>query len=615
MFNLFKWLLIAFIFVWHSPAKAITDTNKTFFMPRPPGREKFLDFAASFRAQRRADNPDCERIGLCAQVTPFFRRSSKPEHLGSYFGAAGNSTFNYGKNSSLPGTAQAEIYSGNLVHQPFEFLVAYRNQGDNRFGPIFLQPAVTPAAPGPYEKAHLSLQDLRKFASPEGQNKEKTVNGPFTYASVQFAKYLEDFENFSNTHGIAGQITLKPESTAYGVKLGLYLNVPNTGYFKLSLPLVRVENTLGIEISDGRGDSVTKFLTGEYAKNYTPLTSAQSYFDDAQIATPLIAGTPANPQAVAPVPPVYDTRYNIYKSPATGQAAAQEALKFLKISEDKIKSDFGFGDLELTFGTRIVDEQTCDHAVFTSVVIPLSDAPKGEFLFEPLRGNGKHFEISSGFEGTADLYSGYGFNVEIFYNLNLGYVFRADETRTLDVLLDGKVQYPWQRYFLTGENGKAGALVPLANLTTLKVEVKPGMKAEGFVGIGVTRDQASLDFGWAFYSKEAEELRVVSEWPGKKYVVVNATDYRAYEPIDLSKNSPHTRGFSNHKTIELENLDLSSAATPAQLSQIFWGALSYNLQRGSMPPVIISLGGNYEFGHDNTTMTNWMIWGKVAVAF
>jgi hypothetical protein len=222
--------------------------------------------------------------------------------------------------------------------------------------------------------------------------------------------------------------------------------------------------------------------------------------------------------------------------------------------------------------------------------------------------------LGAGSDGSIDLFNYEGFNVESFYNLGMGYIFEAHETRTLEVFLDAKIQFPWQRYFLVGEKDRAGALVPMANLTTLKVNVRPGLKVEGFVGIGINSGYLSGDFGWGFWAKEAERIRLAEEWPSGKYAVVNAADYRTYEELSLDISSPHTFGTTNNTTIEANEFDFTSAATPPQVSQTLWLSGTYLFEQ-KICPFSLTLGGNYEFGHDSAAMTNWMIWCKAGVAF
>lgn len=596
--------LSALLFFASSLLVGASSTNKTFFMPTPPGREAFLDFAASYRVRRVADNPGSDRIGVSFHAIPFFRKSVKKDKLGSYFGAVNKPALTYGKSSIEPDRSRVDITSENLIHNPFEFKVKY-NKNTNQ---LYLNPSVQPASSDPVGEAHVKWQDLIFYTSASTTNIPRVGggspgSGPFTFSTVRLNEYREGLDKFNSDFksGPSGEFSLNPESSAYGVKLGLYLNLPNVGYLKINLPILRVENDLNINFVDDRTDVLARFLSGEYEKPYVALAATTVTYDDERSAD-------------AGGAPFFTTTYSVFKDPVAGSAGAQEALKNLKINFGKLKSNFGLGDLEVTLGSRIVDMPACDHGLFVNLVVPLSEEAKSEFLFEPLRGNGKHFEVGAGIEGTLDWFNWAGINVEAFYNIGMGYSFSAQETRTLDVFLDAKLQYPWQRYFLVAELGKPGALIPLANLTTLKVDVRPGLRMEGFVGLGLSAGEVSGDFGWGFLARETERVRLASDWPSKKYAVVNAADFRTYEALSLAKGSPHTFGTSNNTTIEVGELDLNSAATPAQFSQTIWGAITYTLpQKGY--PLAFTLGGNYEFGNDAAVMTNWMVWLKASVAF
>lgn len=592
----------------------VSTTNKSFFLPRPPGRELFVDHSGWYKARRYADNAEDEQVGLSLQATAFYRQSVKKSRLGGYFGVANKSNLIFGSGAARVDVERTDIPSQNMIHNAFEYK---KDLGANNVlqlnDDLTYQVATPPSAP--IVQAHVRLEDLALYSSNKGHapmvlssgTPVKSIGtGPFTWANFGYLEYKNRFDDYSNDSKKApsGEVSLEPSSRAFGAKIGFYANFPKVGFLKVNVPILVVQNDLGIKFSDSSNESFEQFLKGEYSVAYKPLGMTQSSFNDEEASG---AGHPPEP--------AFSTTYMVYKEPAAGQANAQSALQFSKIYSGKKRTDFGLGDIDISFGQRVADAEPYDCAVFCSVVLPASDKPTGEFLFEPQRGNGHHFELGGGFEGTMDLLKFDAFSVEGFFNTTVRYIFKADETRTLDAFMDSKVRMPWQRYFLVGEKGKAGPLVPFSNVSTFEVEVKPGIVTEGFVGIDVQIGFLSLDLGYGFWAKEAEKIRIKSgDWVDDKYAFVSAFDYRTYEELDLDLMSPHTFGASNNTTILANEFDLSSAAMPAQITQTVWISGTYILESDYFP-LAFTLGGNYEFGQDATSMTNYMIWGKASLSF
>lgn len=592
----------------------VSTTNKSFFLPRPPGRELFVDHCGWCKTCRYADNAEDEQVGLSIQATAFYRQSVKKDRFGGYFGVANKSNLIFGSGTAPAEVERTDIGTQNMIHNAFEYKKdlgannVLRLNGDPNY-----QIATPPTAPT--VQAHVRLEDLAVYSSNKGHasmisgsgTPAKSIGtGPFTWADFAYLEYSNSFDDHSNDPKKApsGEISLDPSSRAFGARIGLYANFPRVGFLKINVPVLMVQNDLGIKFSDSSNESFEQFLKGEYSVEYKPLGMTQATFADEETAG---AGHPPEP--------AFATTYKVYKEPASGQANAQMPLQFSKIYSGKKRTDFGLGDIDISFGQRVADAENYDCAVFCSVVIPASNKPTGEFLFEPQRGNGHHFELGGGLEATMDLLSYEAFSVEGFFNTTLRYIFKADEIRTLDAFMDSKVRMPWQRYFLVGEKGKSGPLVPFSNISTFELEVKPGLVTEGFVGIDVQIGLLSIDLGYGFWAKEAEKIRIKSgDWVDDKYAFVSAFDYRTYEELDLDLLSPHTFGASNNTTILASEFDFSSASMPAQITHTVWVSGTYILECEYFP-LALTLGGNYEFGQDATSMTNYMIWGKASLSF
>ncbi len=612
-----RFLVLLFVFglfVQTKLAANVSTTNKSFFLPRSPGRELFVDHSGWYKLRRYCDNFEHEQIGLSLQATAFYRQSVKKDRFGGYFGAANKSILNFGSGAASTEVERTDIPSQNMIHNAFEYK---KDVGANNVLRLNGDPTYQTGTQlsAPVVQAHVRMEDLASYSSskakapmvPNSGIPVKSIGtGPFTWADFGYLEYTKNYDDFANDPKKApsGELSLSPSSRAFGARIACYANFPNVGFFRLNVPILCVQNELGIKFSSTGDDSFEKFLEGEYSVPYKALGQTPATFNDEEATG---AGHPPEP--------AFLTTYMVYKQPAADQANAQVALQYSKIYSGKKRTNFGLGDIDLTIGQRVADTQTYDCALFCSVVFPTSEKSTGEFLFEPLRGNGNHFELGGGIEGTMDLFSNDVFALEAFFNTTMRYIFKAKEIRTLDAFMDSKVRMPWQRYFLVGQKDKAGQLIPFANVSTMELEVSPGCVTEGFIGLDAQIGFLSFDVGYAFWAKEAEKIRIKSgDWVDDKYAFVSAFDYRTYEPLDLDLSSPHTFGASNNTTILASEFDFSSAAMPAQITHTIWVSGTYIFE-SEFFPVSLTLGGNYEFGQDATSMSNYMIWGKVALSF
>jgi hypothetical protein len=71
--------------------------------------------------------------------------------------------------------------------------------------------------------------------------------------------------------------------------------------------------------------------------------------------------------------------------------------------------------------------------------------------------------------------------------------------------------------------------------------------------------------------------------------------------------------YSAGPTITEADLDLSSAANPATLSNIIYGTLGWSWDW--CLPTFVAVGGSYEFTSINTAVSRWNVWGKFGISF
>jgi len=159
--------------------------------------------------------------------------------------------------------------------------------------------------------------------------------------------------------------------------------------------------------------------------------------------------------------------------------------------------------------------------VFAQLLIPGGNRPCAQRLFEPIIGNGKHFEIGGGLTGSwifhrscerEDKYLG------VWFNTTLTHLIDTHQCRTFDLLCK-----PSSRYILLEDMGansntiQGGAdlvntttittlyqykknLIPAANITTWNVDVRHDVQIDFAAKLGYVHQNWSVDLGYNFWA-------------------------------------------------------------------------------------------------------------------
>jgi len=209
-------------------------------------------------------------------------------------------------------------------------------------------------------------------------------------------------------------------------------------------------------------------------------------------------------------------------TPATGSLTFQP-LCFAKIKNCD-QTETALADLRFAWGWNFVRDEDYHFGLNVRFAAPTGNRPKGEFLFEPIVGNGNHWELGGGLTSHFSLWRSEDqeSSFEFFLDANVTHLFKTRHTRTFD--LCGK---PMSRYMLaigmTTDVGDltAGAssstatppthvfnntFAPVANLTTFDVDVSVGAQGDVVAMFNYTRKNFGWDFGYEFWGRSCEKF-------------------------------------------------------------------------------------------------------------
>ncbi|MFA5074710.1 MAG: hypothetical protein WC436_01250 [Candidatus Babeliales bacterium] len=389
-----------------------------------------------------------------------------------------------------------------------------------------------------------------------------------TAADVQVSsKYL--FHNRS-TDCPSGTMIFNPKQEVYGVRLDFFQSIIDPGkklFLKASAPYVNVSNDMHFKVleetEDTRHETLSNFFHGDAI--------------------------------------------------STSMTSTQEALTKGKISGRRSRT--GFSNLDFNFGYKFVNNKKSHLFVNACVSLPTGNKPRGEYLFEPVYGNGGHVAVGLGADASYKLWKRERHCGKVTAALNYKYIFDGSETRTIPVkssLGSDYRGYTFAHYYLSVKNGQlsSAGLFPAANVLTQKVTVRPGNELDGLLMLNFKTKRFLIDLGYEAYYKENEAI-TLKNWNDDVYAIVK-DDFiynRVTGNFDITSDAASILIKLNR-----ENLDINGAGTPSQFTNKIFGSLGYKFSMGKYPTTF-GLGGSYEFATSNSELEGYAIWGKLAMSF
>lgn len=213
-------------------------------------------------------------------------------------------------------------------------------------------------------------------------------------------------------------------------------------------------------------------------------------------------------------------------SGANGQPGVQfDGLEYAKI-ESCARHRTGFADLRMELGYNFLQSDKGHLGLNVQVVAPTGSHREAEYAFDAVIGNGNHWEVGGGLSAhyifwtaqTQDKYAG------IYLDANLTHMNNAREQRTFDL-----VGRPNSRYMLAEKLGRPvsgleasasnpavspkvpvaqfqGEFAPVANLTTLDVNVASAVQADIVVMFNYTTHNWRFDLGYNLWARSSEKI-------------------------------------------------------------------------------------------------------------
>lgn len=259
-------------------------------------------------------------------------------------------------------------------------------------------------------------------------------------------------------------------------------------------------------------------------------------------------------------------------------------------------------DIQADYGWNFLLDEDYHLGLFIRGVAPTGNAPKGEWLFEPIVGNGHHWELGGGLTGSTIFWrdeeeaKSLGFYVDA----NITHLFNAGQNRVFD--LKNK---PLSRY-MYAQTGNT--ISPIANLTSCRMNVNIAVQADILAMFCYTSENWTYDLGYNFWARSCEKFECTScgsctnnasactscEGSCGKCIIKNGND--AHWAID-AESTINTQASGSPHILTDNDIDYNGARTKGMSNKVF-AHMAYGWLEHSFAPYL-GFGGEVEFGRND----------------
>lgn len=216
------------------------------------------------------------------------------------------------------------------------------------------------------------------------------------------------------------------------------------------------------------------------------------------------------------------------RAPNLGNSLFFNQLEKAKMSTRRL-SLTRLSDIQAAFGWNFLQSDDHHFGLNIRAAAPTGNRPDGIYLFEPLVGNGHHWELGLGLTSHCLLFVDEcaGREVGFYFDANITHLFAARQTRTFDLvekplsryMLVERLGTPVTNLFISATQGTVMSTTPapnaqfqnlyspLANITTFDVDVRIAAQVDATAMIDIDWGNWNFDFGYNFWARTCEKIK------------------------------------------------------------------------------------------------------------
>lgn len=390
-------------------------------------------------------------------------------------------------------------------------------------GPFYGNAAVTGAYSRTFKAKHIAEAFFGKALF---------CNDEHPYLKIQGNSYLGDDRDpkalfadyFYLPQDYSAQVFFSPRIQNYSVDLDVYLGLNNLCdglYMRIHSPLVHTQWNLNLCENIITPGSVAHTY-GYFTPDILPASKLLSRFEqyasgDSPINLP--ARTFANPSVG-----IIDVDGDVITGPVTfnAQPSVFNGLAYAQLPGNT-KRKTGLADIRVEVGNVFKETDTYSISANLQLLIPTGTKKKAKYLFEPVIGNGRHWEFGGGLQGDYTFYknSANDSHASFHGDFNITHLFKTNQKRTFDLknkelsryMLASRFTYAVESFPVGGGADPlfllaqfAHEYTPVANISTLDVSVSVAVQIDASAFVHYQKKHWDFDFGYNVWYRSQEKL-------------------------------------------------------------------------------------------------------------
>lgn len=278
------------------------------------------------------------------------------------------------------------------------------------------------------------------------------------------------------------------------------------------------------------------------------------------------------------------------------------------------KSLTAVADIDVLCGVNLIQCATANVGPFLMLTIPAGNKPKGEYIFEPIVGNGGHWEFGGGCEGHWDLKRWDYAIISVSWFGHVTYQFKTWQVRYYDLVNKG----PFSRYLLLKEldkdNEYTGRLDNAINFDATATRAGGSIRTDASVKLSIYNACWGFDIGYNFWALTREKLCI------DPYLY--PSDLRATHNLLIKgTNGVCETVVDEDLIVKYKDIDLNSGRVPKQITNSIFTHISYTALNKCWEPQI-GVGAQAEWALTKSGyncppagLNQWRFWVKFGVSF
>ena len=277
-------------------------------------------------------------------------------------------------------------------------------------------------------------------------------------------------------------------------------------------------------------------------------------------------------------------------------------------------------DVEVALGYNFICNE-CSYLGFNiRTIFPTGNRPDAVYLFEPIVGNGHHYELGGGIDAHYEFWNNCDSSLGIYTNANIYHIFNAKQRRIFDLTANGVGSSRLLIKQFSDPTTYASTMFFGPNILALECNVKNDLHVDAAFTLDYKRRGLTIDIGYNVWARSKDIITITQKIDENTFALAGQTLGTGSTTADQTGSTARidgSGGAPEATPIFISNDDLNpdSAATPNALTNKLFAHVGYTWEHLEYMP-FFGIGGEVELsGSQNNALNQWAVWAKGGFSF